>query len=909
MRRPAALGLAAALAFAAGCAGTGGQRPPGPSAARALSSGWELQDAADVAEGGDIVSQADYAPSGWHQATVPGTVLTSLVNDGVYPEPLYGENNRPDRIPDSLCRASYWYRARFEVPAAYAGRRVWLNLNGINYTAEVWVNGHDLGPMKGAFVRGAFDVTRFVEAGKPAAVAVNILPPPHPGTPVEKSVQVGTGPNGGILSEDGATFLCTIGWDWIPGIRDRDIGIWQKVELTDSGPVVLRDPFVTSDIRLPGAESADLTIRATLRNVTDAAQAGVLRGAFAQASFELPVTLQPGESRQLNLTQADLPQLRIVHPRLWWPNGYGPQDLYTLSLRFDVGGVTSDAKDVGFGIREITYDVADSQNLTVSVNGVRVMCKGGAWGMDEAMKRIPRERLEAQIRFHQLAHYNMIRNWVGQSTSDDFYDLCDKYGIMVWDEFFQPNKSDGPNVVDVGMYLANVREKILRYRSHPSIAIWCGRNESDPAPEAVDVGIQRIAAELDPGRLYHRNSSDGRGVRSGGPYSWRQPRQFYRIDTAFKTETGSVSIPTIESIHAMLPQKDWESVDDAWAEHDLCHGAQEGRRPIPMLYPDIIAQRYGKVANLPDFVRKAQLANYEAFRAMYEGRFAKLFRPCTGVLTWMSNPAQPSFVWQIYSYDLEPFSSFFAVRSACEPVHIQMNEGDFHLMVINNTSADLGGLSAWVRVLNLDGTLRLEKRIPVRAPAAAATDLGAIAFPDGLSPVHFVKLVLQDALGATVSDNFYWRAPTEHPDELSALQDLPTATLDAALSRHDEGGKCLLEATLSNPTHTVALMAHLQLRRQATNERVLPVYYSDNYVSLLPGERRTISVEAATKDLGGGQPMLVLDGWNVSVSPRSFSSASGPSSIGLNEDAQVDSVPAGKWTVLHPVEEQRRPAP
>ena len=274
-----------------------------------------------------------------------------------------------------------------------------------------------------------------------------------------------------------------------------------------------------------------------------------------------------------------------------------------MRIWFEVDGAISDVKDLTFGVRKITYQVPGSDNLTISVNGVPVMCKGGDWGMDEAMKRIPRDRLEARIRLHRDANLNMIRNWVGQSTSEDFYQLCDQYGIMVWDEFFQPNRSDGPDVLDVPTYLANVREKVRRFRGHPSIVIWCGRNESYPAPAAVDEGIRKIMAEEDTTRLYHPNSADGRGVRSGGPYLWRTPRLFYVFGEAFKTEVGSVSIPTIEAIHAMMPAKDWETVNDDWAEHDLSRGAQEGRRLSPM-YPDVIVQRFGAVANLPDFVRR-----------------------------------------------------------------------------------------------------------------------------------------------------------------------------------------------------------------------------------------------------------------------------------------------------------------
>ena len=343
-------------------------------------------------------------------------------------------------------------------------------------------------------------------------------------------------------------------------------------------------------------------------------------------------------------------------------------------------------------------------------------------------------------------------------------------------------------------------------------------------PRSVDEGIKQIVSELDPTRLYHRNSADGRGVRSGGPYFWRPPRLFYTFNEAFKTELGSVSVPTLESIHAMMPQKDWETVNDDWAEHDLCRGAQEGRRNGP-LYPDILAQRFGPIANLPDFVRKSQLADYEDFRAMYEGRLAKLFKPCTGVLTWMSNPAQPSFVWQIYSYDLEPFASLFAAKKACEPVHIQMNQNNFHVMVINNTPQTLDGMESNVRVFNLDGTLKYEHRISVTAQPSSAADLGKIDWPKDLSPVHFVKLELHDRDGKIVSDNFYWRASPDHPDDFTALQSLPAASLRADITRHDNDGKCLLNVKLSNPSSVVALMSHIQLApaklQRARSARVL----------------------------------------------------------------------------------------
>ena len=847
-----------------------------------IASGWQLQESAKVTQTGADIASPSFHSKGWYPATVPGTVLTSLVNDGIYPEPLYGENNRPDKIPESLCRTSYWYRTVFTVPKTYAGKKIWLNFDGINYAAEVWVNGKNIGAIKGAFARGIFDISSLVKPGKNVALAVLITPQPHPGNPHEHTLANGMGGNGGVSAIDGPTFLCAMGWDWIPAIRDRDSGIWRKVFLSATGPVVVKNPLVTSDLPLPDLTSADIGIQVTLQNVTGKLQKGVLKGNFGNVSFEQAVEIEANSSKLVSLDSTNVRALHVKNPKLWWPNGYGPQNLYTLHLNFEANGKTSDNQDVTFGIRKITHSVPDSKNLTISVNGVRIFCKGGDWGMDEAMKRIPRERLEAEIRMHQIANYTIIRNWVGQSTSEDFYNLCDKYGILVWDEFFQPNPGDGPNPTDMDTYIANVREKILRFRNHPSIAVWCARNEGFP-PKNIDDALRRLMTELEPVRLYQPSSTSGHGVNSGGPYSsGHPPRSYYDFGEAFKTEIGSASIPTLESIQGMMPQKDWETINDDWAEHDLANGASAG----PAIR-GTIENRYGDIKNLADFVRKAQLLNYETFRAIYEGRNARMFHPATGVIIWMSNPAQPSFVWQLYHHDLEPNSSLFAVKEACEPVHILLNEKTGNLMVVNNHPDTLADAKAHISIFNLDGSIVTNQDIEVKAAPSAVTDLGSLALPDNLSLVYFIKLELHDADGKLLSENFYWHALKEHQDDLRDLDKLPTVTLDAKVLRHDADGKCLLDVTLHNPSSQIALMAHLQLRRQHSGERVLPAYYTDNYISLTPDESKTITIEAAQSDLNGDTPLIVVDGWNIGVTPSSSPDAA----VALNEDAQVSHWP------------------
>ena len=847
--------------------------------------GWQLQDAAKVQAAGPVVSTDKFQSESWYKATVPGTVLTTLVDNKVYPEPLYGENMR--QIPESLNKTSYWYRTTIMIPAAFKGRRTWLHFGGINYSSEIWVNGQQAGTTRGAFMRGDFDVTPFVRPGRKATIAVLVSPQPHPGVPHEHTVANGVGENGGETAIDGPTFLSTIGWDWLPAVRDRDTGLWLPVTMDSTGPVIVKDPFITSKLA-NDHQSADLHIAATLENKSAQAVSGELTGTIqwqngtaTPITFKKNVTISANGKQDVELDSNAVPELHINKPKLWWPNGYGPQNLYTCTLRFAAGKSVSDEAARQFGIRKIEYSVPDSENLTIVVNGVRVMARGGNWGLDEAMKRETRERLDAQFHMHALANLNFIRNWVGQSTSPDFYDMADKYGILLWDEFFQPNPADGPDPADIPTYIANVTEKVVRYRNHPSIAVWCARNEGYP-PKELDDMLKALMTKLDGSRLYQSNSADGRGVSSGGPYYWRSPRFFYALNESFKTETGSVSVPTIESIQGMMPEKDWETINDDWAQHDMAAGAQRGNE-----YAFSIAERYGHIRNLADFVRKAQLANYEAYRAMYEGRNAEMFKQTTGVLTWMSHPAQPSFVWQLYHYDLEPNASLFAAKKASEQVHVQFNEANRGIEIVNNRGEALKNVTVYLRIYRFDGSLDdKEKSFPVaEVPASTTVKAAQIEVNTRISPLYFIKLDLADANDKVLSTNIYWQHVAQ--DQYDGLEKLPTATLDVTTTSATQGDKTVLTVKLVNNTDTVALLSHLQLHQKTSGRRVLPVFYSDNYISLVPREQTTVTIECATKDLNGEQPLIEVDGFNVAVKP-----VDGPVAVALNENAQPSHWPA-----------------
>jgi mannosylglycoprotein endo-beta-mannosidase len=840
---------------------------------------WQMQDASKVSADGPVVSTARFEPNGWYRATVPGTVLTTLVNNGLYPEPLYGENMRS--IPETLNRATYWYRTVVRVPAANKRRHTWLHFQGINYSAKIWVNGHEVGSTRGAFIRGDFDVSAFVKAGSQAVVAVLVSPQPHPGIPHEHTVALGVGSNGGESAIDGPTFLSTIGWDWLPAVRDRDTGIFLPVTMDSTGPVIVKDPFVTAELT-SGYESADLHVSAALENKSEKPVSGSVIGRIqlvnaAEApaiTFQRPLTIPGGGTEMLALDSKSVPELHLSDPKLWWPNGYGPQNLYRLTLAFEVGKDRSSSETRQFGIRNIEYQVPDSENLTLSVNGVRIMARGGNWGLDEAMKRASRERLEAQFHLHALANMNLIRNWVGQSTSPDFYDMADKYGMLLWDEFFQPNPFDGPDPTDIPTYVANVTDKVVRYRNHPSIAVWCARNEGYP-PKELDESLKALMGKLDPTRLYQSNSADGRGVSSHGPYYWRAPRFFYPLNESFKTETGSVSVPTMESIQGMMPEKDWETINDDWAQHDMASGAQRGNE-----YPKTLAERYGHIRNLADFVRKAQMANYEAFRAMYEGRNAKMFKETTGIITWMSNPAQPSFVWQLYHYDLEPNAALYGVKKGAETIHVQLNEITRGIELVNNRPEALKAMNVKMSIYRFDGTRDSDQSYQVaEVPGSSTMKVAQLDVSARITPLYFIELELTDQAGQLLSTSLYWQHVAQ--DQFDGLMNLPTVVLDAQASARNEGDKIFVTVTLRNSSGNIALLTHLQLHQKKSGRRVLPAFYSDNYISLAPGKASTVTIEAENKDLQGDEPLVEVDGYNVDVKP-----VDGPVGIALNLNAQ-----------------------
>ena len=875
---------------------------------------WQLAPAPLIGVTGDELSQAQYQERDWYPAVVPGTVLTSLIARGVYPDPDYGLNNLA--IPDILSRQDYWYRSVFSAPETYRDHDLTLIFKGINYAAQIWLNGRRLGEIRGAFTRGTFDVTGILRAGELNAIAVRVSPPPHPGIPHEQSMSAGPGNNGGAMAIDGPTFIASEGWDWIPGIRDRNTGIWQDVEIKATGALHLRDPHVITHLPLPRTDTADISIVVSIENRRTTSVTGTVIASFDGISVEKTTVLTPGVS-DVTLDAAEFPQLHLTAPRLWWPNGYGPAALYALHIDVRSDGAVSDSASIHFGIRELTYELslfdhdgrlrrvevdpalgtlhgerlidvrheaikrtpqgwaesltAAGENsravrpvgsevlspyLVIRVNGVPIAARGGSWGMDDSRKRISRERLEPYFQLHRDAHLNIIRNWLGQNTEDVFYDLADEYGLLVLNDFWVSTQDFQMEPQDPALFLANARDVISRYRNHPSIAVWFGRNEGVPQP-ILNEGLADLVATLD-GTRYYTGSSNSVNLQGSGPYNYRPPEQYFtELAHGFSVEVGTPSLSTLESLRASIPAADLWPLNDTYAYHDWHFG---GNGDVAT-FMSALAEQYGPGTSLDDFERKAQLMNYVSYRAIFEGFAAHLWTQNSGRLLWMTHPSWPSNTWQIYSADYDTGAAYYAVKKACEPVHVQLNLPDFAVAVVNTTQIDQRRLVLRSRVLSLDNRLLGERVDHLDARANATTTLKSLAELSRALPrerLVLVKLTLRDRNGALLSDNTYWQGGTSADHQ--RLNELAAQSIGMAARSHASPSGTVVAVRLTNSGHAAALNAKITMLDEAGG-RVLPVYYGDNYVTLLPGEAREIEVRCPA---GPAQcARVALRGWNI----------------------------------------------
>ncbi len=876
-----------------------------------LSGGWMLAEADRLVISEKSIFNPEFRLDGWLNATVPGTVLTTLVDQGIYPDPYFGLNNLA--IPDSLCRTDWWYRISFNSPGKPIQQEAWLLLNGINYKADIWLNGKLAGKITGAFCRGNFNITSLLKKDVANILAIHIFPPPNPGIPHEESPLAGPGPNGGQLCLDGPTFISSEGWDWVPGIRDRNIGIWQDVRIRYTNGVRILDPQVITDMPLPDTNRADITVSFDLENSTASVKTLEVTGKIENINFSKQITIQGGEKKRVIFSPDEFAQLHISSPRLWWPNGYGKPDLYDLQLSVtNAEGLISDTKIIRFGIRELSYeltvdsagkrdwrvefnplaarsfgkplfnnvnrrdagdgvavpslqpgvptdaltsllDTAMSPYLVIKVNGRRIFCKGGNWGMDDAMKRVSREHLEPYFRLHRDAGFTMVRNWTGESTEEVFYDLCDEYGLLVWNDFWLSTEGYNLEVNDNRLFLDNARDVIRRFRNHPSIAIWCPRNEGY-APQGIEEALASMIAGEDGTRYYQANSRY-MNLRPSGPWHYFVDPSKYFSDFAkgFNTEMGTPSIPATESMRKMMPAADVWPVSDTWYYHDLHNGQKE--------YMGAINTKYGKSDNLDDFCKKAQMVNYDSHRAMFEAWNSRMWNNTSGLLLWMTHPAWPSMVWQVYSWDYETFGSYFGSKKACEPVHVQLNMDDNKVVVINTSLFSYPQGLVRITYYNLEGKRLLLKEQPVNIAANGLTSCFIAGHPDNLPDVYMVRLELSDKPKHVISINDYLKTK-DVTGNFNVISDLEKASVMIKnLKEVKAASDRRYTFTVINNSKQPAYAVKLNLKNSKTGETILPAYFSEGYFNLLPGEKREISVDFPEEFVNKGE--VIVTGYNL----------------------------------------------
>jgi exo-1,4-beta-D-glucosaminidase len=888
------VGVVLWVVLAAGCGGGGNGANPfygaqNPSSASrpevvVLKEGWMIRSSEGLQDAGDEISRSGYPSLGWYPAAVPSTVFAALVDNGVYPDPFYGMNmsrtpgSWPPFLdvsllpmpPGSPYVVPWWYRTEFAGPPGGDQRIFWLRLEGINFRANVWLNGRllaDSRQVAGTFREYEFNVTDWIMPGRTNCLALEVFSP----TPHDLAYN----------------------WvDWNPTPPDKNMGIYREVKILTTGPVALRHPQVVSRLDLPGLDRAELTIAVDLLNAKGQPVSGVLQVAVEgeQISVAKNVSLGPFETEHVVLQPGEFPQLVLKRPRIWWPAGLGTQELYRADIMFSLQGRVSDRQSVSFGIRDIRAPLTEEGFRLFQVNGQNILIRGGGWAPDLLLRSSP-ERLEAEIRCARDIGLNAIR-LEGKPEVDEFYDLCDRYGIFVmagwcccdhWQ--FQEDWDDEDRLVAAESLKCQARH----LRNHPSTLVWLNGSDDPPQPDIERMYIGILEEQGWP--VPYLSSADDQpslvsgpsGVKMTGPYEYVPP-EYWLADTryggafGFNTETSpGESIPVLESLKKFLPEDHLWPPDLHWIYH-------AGRGWYMTIAPFVQAmnRRYGSASGLEEFVMKAQVLAYDNHRAMFEAYGRNKYR-ATGVIQWMMNNAWPSLIWHLYDYYLRPGGAYFGAKKALEMLHVQYSYDDRSIVVVNGFYEPFGGMSVTARVFDIEMRERYRNEARVDIPPDSSVRAFSLPLLRDTSSTYFLQLELRDRHGEVASRNFYWLStepvifawdltddrltPVLHEADLTLLSRLEQATVECSVGVIDGGGEETGwgsgQVVVENTGSRLAFFLELRLADGAGDEEVVPLYWEDNYISLLPHERREISFQYRSDALRGRRPVVEIRGWNV----------------------------------------------
>jgi len=866
--------------------------------------GWTVQTSRKVQATGDAISTSRFQTKGWYRTSVPMTVVAVRVAGGEFPDPYYGMNLR--KIPgiaaykigeqfahkpipdDSPYAASWWYRTEFPTPADH--RHVALHFDGINNRANVWINGKKIADAKdvaGAYRKFEFNITSALAETGRNVIAVEVF--------AQTQNDLG------------------INWvDWNPTPPDKNMGLWQDVYLTTSGPVQIRHPAVVTHLVDNDGATVELTILVELHNASDKAVEGELRVELPglKLRVERAELLEARETKSMKLIPEDFAQLTVKNAKLWWPAQMGSPNLYDLHTSFSIADAISDSHHTRVGIREITSDIISTTDNNKArlfrVNGKPILIRGGGWAPDMLLRRNS-EKLRAEFQYVQDMNLNTIR-LEGKIESDEFLNLADEKGILImagwcccdlWEEW------DRWNGDQLAVARESVRSQSLRLRAHPSLLMWLNASDKPPPAEVEEAYLQVLKETSWPNPIVSSASetraqfSGPSGMKMTGPYDYVPP-SYWLIDTkhggayGFNTETSpGAAVPTPNSLKKFIPANHlWPMVmrkspltgtglpspgkDKIWNFHS---GSGEFKNLLET-YSAGLNEQYGPPTDLDDYNRKSQAMAYDGERAMYEA-YSRNKYTSTGVIQWMLNNAWPSLIWHLYDYNLEPAGGYFGTKKANEPIHIMYSYDDRSIVVVNSTYKPVRGMRASVRVVdfNLEELFSQERAVDVDADGAQKV-LQIPEIPSNVEPtVYFIQLKLKDATRRLLSSNFYWLS-TKKPEfdwekttrrstsvtsyeDMTRLLNLPKMHLNATAHLRPAKDGESVQVRLRNTSAALAFQVRLAVEAGKQGKEILPVLWEDNYVSLLPGEERTVEARFPGKHSIGLHPTLKISGWNI----------------------------------------------
>ena len=853
-----------------------------------LADGWKIISSAEINADGQTISTAGFATDKWVEASVPTTVLGALIDAGVYQDVFFGDNLA--KIPAKPFENPWWYRKQFTINNLNVDKeQLRLFIDGINYRANIWLNGQQIASQDtlfGAFKQFEIDVTRFVKGNN---VLVFEIIPPKP-----RDFYMG--------------FV-----DWAPTPPDKYMGIYREVRLKRSGKVAIDLPFVKTAVNTETLNEADLSISAEVSNFGETTKTVSLVGNIEEIQFSKEVTLAPNEKKEVRITPKDAPALNMKNPRLWWPNGLGDPNMYKLKLQIFDNGSMIDEQEVNFGIRTIETFLNETGVRGYKVNGREVMQKSGGW-VDDLFLRYQPEKDAAQIRYVKEMNMNALRFEGVWGNNHHIYDLCDQNGILLmvgwscqWEwpdylglELILPEDDDPSMTIAEGTELYGVkltqeeeqlfsdylRDQVKWLRNHPSIYCWAVGSDAMPKP-SLESKYHKTLEKYDNTRSllisaggFESELTGSSGMKMLGPYEYVPPVYWFEDKDwggayGFNSETGpGPQIPPVESIKKMIPEEHlWPPMNDMWNYHS-------GRKDFNSVkvYMEALNNRYGAPQNLEELALKAQLMNYEAIRPMFEAHVVN--RPtATGVVQWMLNSPWPEFYWQLYDYYLMPTGAYFGTQKAGQAATLIYNYDDHKVYASNDAPDPIQDYTAHIRLFNIHSEVIFEENVTIGLGKNDSRSLIDLPTLKGNNDVFFLDLKLKDGQGNIVSDNFYWLAskvdkldwdktiwfytPQKQYADFTKINSMEKVDIAVEKESVNRGEEWEVNVTVTNPSEKLAFFMELMATKKSDGSSILPVFWSDNYISLAPGESKILNLKIYAKDLGDDELAIQVQGVNL----------------------------------------------